>query len=67
MNIGSLVKIKEGTDDDRLPEHRIGLVVKTEMCHNRYRASELIYHVQFNNGRTLKFFEDFVEVISEAK
>jgi len=67
MNIGSLVKIKEGTDDDRLPEHRIGLVVGTQVCHNRHRASELIYHVQFSNGKTLKFFEDFVEIISEAK
>ena len=67
MKIGSLVKIREGTDDDRLPEHRIGLVVKVGIHHNRYRSSELVYHVQFNNGRTLKFFEDFVEVLSEAK
>ena len=67
MKVGTLVKIREGTDDDRLPEHRIGLVVKVGIHRNRYRSSELVYHVQFNNGRTLKFFEDFIEVISEAK
>ena len=64
MKVGTLVKIREGTDDDRLPEHRIGLVVETEVHHT---VRGLVYYVQFSNGRTLKFFEDFIEVISEAK
>ncbi len=64
MKVGSLVRIREGTDDDRLPEHRIGLVVETEVHHT---ARGLVYHVRFSNGRTLKFFEDFIEIISEAK
>jgi len=67
MKVGTLVRIREGTDDDRLPESRVGLIVETETQHNRYRASELLYHVRFNNGRTLKFYKDFIEVISEAK
>jgi len=67
MKVGTLVKIREGTDDKQLPDHRIGLVVEAEVCYNRYQASEIIYHVQFNNGKILKFFEDFVEIVSEAK
>ena len=67
IGVGALVKIREGTDDDRLPKNRIGLVVEVETHHNRYRASELIYHVQFGNGRSLKFFENFIEIISEAQ
>ena len=57
MKVGTLVKIKEDTDDKRLPENRMGIIVNVE--------EKELYHIRFINGNTLMFHKNFIHVINE--
>jgi hypothetical protein len=67
MKVGTLVKIKEGTDALAMPENRMGIVVRVIQPWPDRRPSEKQFDVYFGNGKTLRFHPQFVEIISEAK
>ena len=61
MKIGALVKIKENTEDPRMPTDRMGIIVKLTPDEPN------IAHVRFNNGNILMFHHSYIETISEVK
>ena len=67
MKVGTLVKIKEGTNAEAIPENRMGIVVQVVMPWPESRPSEKQFDVCFDNGNTLRFHPQFVEIINEAK
>ena len=63
---GNLVRIKEITHDDALPDHRLGLVMETvPEERDESRAYTAFYHVAFAGGKVLKFHEMFLELVED--
>ena len=67
MKVGTLVKIKEGTSAEAIPENRVGIVVQTIFPWPNKQPAEKLFEIYFGNGKTLRFHPQFVEVISEVK
>ena len=57
LDIGDLVRVQEGTHDERLPKGRCGLIIE--------RGGECVYKVWMTNGETLRFHEMFLEKVTE--
>ena len=63
FKIGDLVRIREGTNDERMPDNRTGLIIevqKEKMWDNQY-PPDSVYKLWMTNGETLKFHEMFLE------
>ena len=58
LSIGDLVRVQEGTHDDRLPKGRTGLIVE--------RTAKGVYKVWMTNGEVLRFHSMFLDVVTEA-
>ena len=67
MEIGTLVKIKENTNDSRMPDDRIGIVVKVSDEKATPSLEPNIFHIRFNNGNVLRFHQDYLETISAVR
>ena len=63
---GNLVRIKELTHDDSLPDHRLGLVMETVPEEiDESRTYTAFYNVAFAGGKILKFHEMFLELVED--
>ena len=62
FTVGMLVRVKENTHDERMPESRIGLIVE---CANGHYTNE--WNVLMSNGETLKFHDMFLERVNDVK
>lgn len=58
MSIGDLVKIREGVEDEQIPENRMGIIIKTH--------SDDTQVVKLSNGNMLQFSPHWIIVINEA-
>jgi hypothetical protein len=65
LQVGDLVRIREGTHDPGLPAHRTGLIVEvlTTKGERTWREGGVLYHIQFGPS-ILKFHPMWVEKIS---
>ncbi len=62
---GDLVRIRNGTHQDGIPSHRIGLIVRECEPNKSYTS---FYEVAFaGTGATLKFHEMFLELKNESR
>jgi hypothetical protein len=62
---GDLVRIKDGTHQQGIPSHRIGLIVCECETSKSYTS---FYEVAFaGTGDTLKFHEMFLELKNESR
>ena len=66
FKVGDLVRIKDGTHDEKLPDSRMGLIieeVKDQMGPRRdpHIKFTSIYKLWITNGQTLNFHEMFLE------
>ena len=60
--IGMLVRVKESTHDEEMPDNRIGLIVEHA---NGHYTNE--WNVMMSNGKTLKFHDMFLEKVNEVQ
>jgi hypothetical protein len=58
MNVGDLVKIRVGIEDDEIPSNRMGIIIKI--------YSDDTQVVQLSNGRVLQFSPYWIIVVNEA-
>ena len=56
---GDLVEITDGTDTERLPSNRTGLIIE--------RVANSVYNIKFTNGNVLKFHRMFIRLINRSK
>jgi len=66
FNIGDLVCVKEGTEDDSMPDGRMGLIIEEVerppgAGSDPRRKFTCIYKLWMTNGKTLTFHEMFLE------
>jgi hypothetical protein len=63
---GNLVRVKDMTHDDTIPNHRLGLVMETVPEEiDESRTYTAFYNVAFAGGKILKFHEMFLELVEE--
>lgn len=66
FKVGDLVRIKDGTHDEKLPDSRMGLIIE-EVREQKgprrdpHRKFTSIYKLWMTNGQTLNFHEMFLE------
>ena len=62
---GDLVRVKPGTNDEHLPDSRIGLVLENERTDGTagLRPVTDVFIVLFTNGKTLRFHEMWLETV----
>ena len=69
FKVGDMVRVKENTHDEQMPENRCGLIVNDgqspSRLHERSEAYTSIWRVLMTNGVTLKFHEMFLEQVSK--
>ena len=58
---GDLVKIKDGTEDARMPDHRMGLIVEQVVAKGKLCD---VFNIWFLNGETLKFHGMYLEKVT---
>ena len=66
FNIGDLVRVKEGTHDEKMPDSRMGLIIEEVddpkgTGRDPHRKFTSIYKLWMTNGQTLNFHEMFLE------
>jgi ketosteroid isomerase-like protein len=69
FKVGDLVRVKDSTDDQNIPESRCGLIMerystRPDEKHMRYTD---IWNVLLTNGNILRFHEMFLDKISEEE
>ena len=69
INIGDLVRVKDGTHDPRMPDGRVGVVAKRvftkKVTQSGYPMEPtLVYEVLFTNGQCLNFHKMWLERVS---
>jgi hypothetical protein len=62
FTVGMLVRVKENTHDEMMPNNRIGLIVS---CANGQYTNE--WNILMSNGKTIKFHDMFLENVSNIK
>ena len=68
FKVGDLVRVREGTHDERMPDSRTGLIIETaqeKMWDSQY-PPDGIYKLWMTIGVTLKFHEMFLEPVAEV-
>ena len=71
IEIGDLVRIKDGTHDPRMPDGRVGIVAKGVFTKKTTASGypmqpTLVFEVLFTNGECLNFHKMWLERISAA-
>ena len=57
---GDLVRIKDGTHQEGMPDHRVGMIVESQGMDERYQ--DHVYYVLFLGGKNpIKFHNMFLE------
>ena len=69
FKVGDLVRVKDSTNDQDIPESRCGLIMeryapRPNEKHMRYTD---IWNVLLTNGSILRFHEMFLEKVSEEE
>ena len=62
LGVGDLVKIKEGTHDEQIPDHRIGLIVGRVTKGRASDGDTHIYEVRVGH-KTLRFHGMWLEKV----
>tara|TARA_Y100001937_G_C7037252_1_gene292959 strand:+ start:217 stop:447 length:231 start_codon:yes stop_codon:yes gene_type:complete len=63
---GNLVRVKDSTHEQALPDHRLGLVMETVPEEiDESRSYTAFYNVAFTGGKILKFHEMFLELVED--
>ena len=66
--MGDLVKIKPGTEDYRMPDGRVGVIVKRisikSTIENGAHHDTAVFDILFTNGETLKFHSKWLNKVS---
>ena len=62
---GDLVKIKDGTHQDGMPDHRLGMIIEfAEALGNRTDSYTVVF---LGTSFRLKFHEMFLELVYESR
>ena len=73
FQLGDLVKIKPGTEDHRMPDGRVGVIVERVSVRTSMPATDppaayatAVFDILFTNGETLKFHSRWLNKVPGA-
>ena len=69
FKVGDLVRVKDSTHDQKMPESRCGLIVERQAPRSgdKHLRFTNIWNILMTNGNILRFHEMFLEKISEEE